>query len=138
MKTTLSADLLAPIRARLDAKNHAFNILFPGESPRRQPVHTVYGGAHLFKSDTAKKMSNLAVRHLDENAPDVLTFAHALGLTDMALAERIHHRVREKLVREAIEDFRVDFEDGYGNRPDEEEDLHAVNVGQQLAAGVAA
>lgn len=138
MKTTLSADLLAPIRARLDAKNHAFNILFPGESPRRQPVHTVYGGAHLFKSDTAKKMSNLAVRHLDENAPDVLTFAHALGLTDMALAERIHHRVREKLVREAIEDFRVDFEDGYGNRPDTEEDQQAVIAAQEVAKGLAA
>ena len=36
-----------------------------------------------------------------------------------------------------MEDYRVDFEDGYGNRPDEEEDTHAVNVGKELAAGIA-
>jgi len=137
MKTTLTTDLLVPIRSRLDAKNQAFAILFPGESPRRQPVHTVYGGAHLFKSDTAKKMSGLAVRHLDENAPDVVTFATALGLADLSLADKIHHRVREKLLHEAIEDFRVDFEDGYGNRPDAEEDQQAIIAATEVAKGMA-
>jgi len=33
--------------------------------------------------------------------------------------------VLEKLSREAVEDFRIDYEDGYGNRPDAEEDGHA-------------
>jgi citrate lyase beta subunit len=50
--------------------------------------------------------------------------------------DAVHARVREKLAREAVEDFRVDFEDGYGNRPDEEEDHHAVVVGEELAAGM--
>jgi hypothetical protein len=28
-----------------------------------------------------------------------------------------------KNLKEAVEDFRIDFEDGFGNRPDEEEDV---------------
>ena len=54
------------------------------------------------------------------------------------MAYTVYTRVREKLQREPVEDYRVDFEDGYGNRPDEEEDLHAVNVGEELAKGIAA
>jgi len=41
--------------------------------------------------------------------------------------------VREKLQREPVEDFRIDFEDGYGARPDEEEDAHAVAAAKELA-----
>jgi citrate lyase beta subunit len=48
----------------------------------------------------------------------------------------VYERVREKLAREAVEDFRIDFEDGYGNRPDEEEDGHAVHAAQELARGM--
>ena len=35
-------------------------------------------------------------------------------------------RVVDKLKREPIEDYRLDFEDGYGTRPDAEEDGHAA------------
>jgi citrate lyase beta subunit len=51
------------------------------------------------------------------------------------LAVTIYRRVREKLGREPVEDFRIDFEDGYGHRSDEEEDGHAVSSAQELAAG---
>jgi citrate lyase beta subunit len=42
----------------------------------------------------------------------------------------------EKLRREPVEDFRIDFEDGYGNRPDAEEDGHAVAAAKEVAAGI--
>jgi hypothetical protein len=32
------------------------------------------------------------------------------------LAHAIYTRVQEKLSREPVEDFRIDFEDGYGNQ----------------------
>jgi citrate lyase beta subunit len=54
------------------------------------------------------------------------------------LARTVYTRVREKLAREPVEDFRIDFEDGYGHRPDAEEDAHAAAVGAELAAGMAA
>jgi len=110
--------------------------LYPGDSGARQPVHTVYGGAHLFSSETAKKLGELAIRSLETYAPDATTFAEAIGLRG-DLAEKVYTRVREKLGREAVEDFRIDFEDGYGNRPDDEEDNHAMAAAQQVAVGLA-
>jgi len=111
--------------------------LYPGDSGARQPVHTVYGGAHLFTSETARKLGELALRSLETYAPDPATFAEAIGIAG-SLAPKVYERVREKLRREPVEDFRIDFEDGYGNRPDEEEDGHAAAAAQQVAAGFAA
>ncbi len=108
---------------------------YPGDSGARQPVHTVYGGAHLFSADTAKKLGELAVRALDTYAPDATTFAEAIGLRG-DLADKVYTRVRDKLKREAVEDFRIDFEDGYGNRPDAEEDGHAAAAALQVANGM--
>ncbi|HRH45787.1 MAG TPA: aldolase/citrate lyase family protein [Pyrinomonadaceae bacterium] len=45
----------------------------------------------------------------------------------------IYNRVIEKLKRESIEDFRIDFEDGYGVRSDEEEDSHTIASSNELA-----
>ena len=110
---------------------------YPGESGERQPIHTVYGGAHLFTSDLAPKLGGLALKALDEHAPTAASFAQALGVEgDAAFAHIIRERVVAKLQREPVEDFRVDFEDGYGNRPDAEEDADAVLVAERVAAGL--
>ena len=97
---------------------------YPGDAFARQPVHTVYGGAHLFKSDSAQKLGEAALRALSRYAPDAATFGDALSLNE-EFSHKVYDRVVEKLKREPVEDFRIDFEDGYGNRPDEEEDGHA-------------
>ena len=99
----------------------------------RQPIHTVYGGAHLFKADTASRLGATALRAMDEHAPDAETLAAAIGIPP-ATAERVYARVREKLGREPVEDFRLDFEDGYGNRPDAEEDGHAASAAVEVAS----
>ncbi|HLJ74531.1 MAG TPA: phosphoenolpyruvate kinase [Thermoanaerobaculia bacterium] len=132
---TLTDRETATITSALEKPLAELAARFPGESDRRQPVHTVYGGAHLFKSDTAPKLGALALRALDENAPDAATFAKAIGLP-AAHAQTIHARVIEKLKREPVEDFRIDFEDGYGNRPDDEEDHHAELAAREIAAGM--
>ena len=49
-------------------------------SAERQPVHVVYGGAHLFRAGTTRRLGDLALRSLDEYAPDFATFAKAIGL----------------------------------------------------------
>src|SRR5213075_660882 len=54
------------------------------------------------------------------------------------LAHTIYARVHEKLKREPVEDFRIDFEDGYGNRPDTEEDGHAESAAIEVAKAMAA
>ena len=168
MKRSLSGESINEATASLREANAAFTERYPGETGRRQPVHTVYGGAHLFKADSAQRLGALALRSLEQYAPDFPTFARAIGLpgtealsqstaqaTELDarmeaepdavrrdnkpawLAHTIYSRVREKLRREAVEDFRIDFEDGYGNRPDAEEDSHAAAAASETARGLA-
>jgi len=166
MKALLSEESLRDLVDRLSQANEDFSSYYPGETGRRQPVHTVYGGAHLFRSDTSLRLGTMARRSLDQFAPDFLVFAKAIQLpgaeslpddlddagelvADLEsdpvlvrrknkaawLAYKIYRRVVEKLRREAVEDFRIDFEDGYGNRPDSEEDDHAVAAATEVAEG---
>ncbi len=135
-QTSLSAEALAPIVATLADENHAFMRTYPGESDRRQAVHTVYGGAHLFKADSTGKLGEVALRSLRDFAPNAAELTRVLGADwQPDLAEKLYARIVEKLAREPVEDFRLDFEDGYGNRLDSEEDSHAVQGARQVAAG---
>ena len=100
-----------------------------------QPLHTVYGGAHLFAHDTASRLGALAGASLARYAPDAQTFARALGVQS-DLAEGVYGRTKAKLSSSAVEDLRVDFEDGYGIRADDEEDRAAVHVADEMALGI--
>jgi citrate lyase beta subunit len=137
VKTTLTDLAAAPLLENLRKANSAFAARYPGESGRRQPVHTVYGGAQVFKADTASRLGALALQAFEQYAPEPSAFAVAIGLPDR-LAPRITERVLEKLRREPVEDFRIDFEDGYGNRPDAEEDGHAQKAAREVASGLSA
>src|SRR5437867_7716093 len=134
-QTTLPDSTLREITARLKTSHQAIARHYPGEAGSRQPVHTVYGGAHLFKSDTTRKLGELAQKALATYAPEARTFAEAIGI-DPAIATTVFARVQEKLKREAVEDFRIDFEDGYGIRSDAEEDGHAAQAAQECARGL--
>jgi citrate lyase beta subunit len=134
----LVRQLLGPVR-RAGA---AFMRAYPGEPVGRQPVHTVYGGAQLFRSDSVPKLGALALKSFAEHAPSAGAFASAIGLEGpegtppAEFASTIHARVKAKLRSEPVEDFRIDFEDGYGNRPDAEEDGHAQSTAYEVARGM--
>jgi len=121
---------LAPVDAELERR-------YPGDPGTRQPVHTVYVPGDDFAADTLRVWGDRALAALDEHAPDAASFAAVLGL-DGELAEDVYGRVRAKLEREPVEDLRVDFEDGYGNRPDAEEDETAARAARLIAAAHAA
>ncbi|MFC8367568.1 DUF6986 family protein [Streptomyces sp. NPDC057239] len=116
---------LAPVDAELERR-------YPGDPGTRQPVHTVYVPGDAFAADTLRTWGDRALAALDEHAPDAASFAAVLGL-DGALAEDVYGRVRAKLEREPVEDLRVDFEDGYGRRPDAEEDETAARAARLIA-----
>jgi citrate lyase beta subunit len=134
---TLREDSLERWTDRLTRVASRVSADFPGERPDRQPVHTVYGGAHLFTAGTAARLGELSVAALEGwlGRPDRLQ--SVLGLPP-DLAVRVHELVGSKLGTEAVEDFRIDFEDGYGHRPDEEEDGHARSAAGEMAAGQSA
>jgi hypothetical protein len=129
---------LAEAESALREANLEFAKAHPGEGPGRQPVHTVYGGAQLFAADSVPKLGAIALRAMDQYAPDAHTLGKAVGISDHPALDTIDRRVREKLAREPIEDFRIDFEDGYGNRPDSEEDHHAQAAADELTKGMRA
>lgn len=132
---TLNADSYTRWSERLETASERIATEFPGDGPERQPVHTVYGGAQLFSHDTAVRLGSMARDFADKWTPSPAEFEQILGL-ESALAERVHGAVMAKLEREPVEDFRIDFEDGYGHRPDDEEDGHAVSTAKEVANGM--
>ena len=133
---TLSTGSLTAWEGRLAGASARLAAELPGEGPERQPVHTVYGGAQLFAPTTMKRLGELAIEFAGRWAPEPGDFESILGL-DTGLADRVHGAVMSKLEREPVEDFRIDFEDGYGHRPDDEEDGHAVSAARDVAIALA-
>ncbi len=152
--------------SKLKRANMAFRKKYPGDRSDRQPVHTVYGGANLFKHDIAQSFSEKSLHSLLTYAPNFCTFGKIFALDGanelpadkkrikklskalkkMSLEERKNHpgflsyevykKVKKKLKSEALEDFRIDFEDGFGNRSNEEEDATALNAAREVALGM--
>jgi citrate lyase beta subunit len=108
------------------------------DETRRQPVHTVYGGAHLVRHDASQRLGALALQALDRYASERDDMARVFELAPIDHAEQVLARVREKLAREPVEDLRIDFEDGYGPRADTEEDMHCAAVVEALVRGARA
>lgn len=170
MKLSIPDHELQLHMSALHEANTRFQNIYPGDKPDRQPVHTVYGGANLFKADTCKKMGEVALRSLETYAPDFVTLARVLSFngheklpdpekktgrrqieklikkldklgkeakaTPFGLSYAVYSKMINKLKTEAVEDFRIDFEDGFGNRPNEEEDRTAVEAANELALGM--
>src|ERR1041384_6671021 len=152
--------------AKLQPANLKFQQTYPGDKPDRQAVHTVYGGANLFKSDTCIRMGEIALKNLQAYAPDFITLGKVLkleGYEELPDSEKkaekllkklekvdngkrkkepgwlswaVYNKIIQKLKTEPVEDFRIDFEDGFGNRPDDEEDATAVTAANELATGL--
>ena len=140
MAGSLSPRDLAATKTTLRNANKKFSRNYPGDSISRQPVHTFIGGADTFTSDAAQRAGAAAIAALNKYAPTARAFADAIGLpsNDPRLAETVRTRVLDKLQREPVEDYRLDFEDGYGTRPDAEEDGHAESAALAVAAGMRA
>src|SRR5579863_6300315 len=110
MKTSLPDSAVRSALHTLDEPLKAFARRYPGETGRRQPVHVVYGGAHLFQAGLSRRLGDLALATLGEFAPDAFTFARAIGLPEAAAlpksgqqaaaAERQFAKSPEKLRRE--------------------------------------
>ncbi len=166
MKLSLTNEIKSKILADLSVANKAFQKIYPGDKPDRQPVHTVYGGADLFKANSSERMGKVALNTMLTHAPNFVVFAKALELPGYDnlpsstkaikvledklrkissqeakglpswISYTVYHKVIQKLKREPIEDFRIDFEDGFGNRTQKEEDETALSAANEVAKGM--
>jgi citrate lyase beta subunit len=124
----LVRQLATELDERLDEVDAALAGHYPGERPGRQPVHTVYVPAERFHAALVADHGSAALTATEEHEAVLLRL---LGDDNDLLA-----RVREKLAREPVEDLRIDFEDGYGARPDEVEDADVRRAAGELRAAI--
>ncbi|MEJ7629528.1 MAG: aldolase/citrate lyase family protein [Nocardioidaceae bacterium] len=136
-RPALQARDLAAIDALLFDDDSRRTTRYPGAPVTRQPVHTVYVAADRLHVDLVETWGAAARRALEEHAPDPEQFAAATRLDPTEVAG-VWPAMTRKLVDEPIEDLRVDLEDGYGARPDDDEDADAASAGQLISAAEAA
>jgi citrate lyase beta subunit len=127
------AALLRDLDGRLAATDAALAAHYPGPAPGRHPVHTVYVPADRFDAGAARRWGEAGSAALAAHGGDDAELAEVLGMPVDLLAE-VRPLVEAKLEREPVEDLRVDFEDGYGRRGDDEEDAAATAAGAALGA----
>jgi citrate lyase beta subunit len=122
------AGLIADLDQHLVEADAELTSGYPGESEGRQPVHTVYVPADHYTARTVHDHGRAAQTAVINAASD---FLEVIG-GDEALLDR----VLRKLEDEPVEDLRIDFEDGYGVRPDDEEDAAAVSAAKALRESI--
>ena len=121
--------LTSEIDHRLRDADAALARDYPGQRAGRQPVHTVYVPADRVEPELLASYANDAQMTIVENGAE---FLEVVGGD-----EDLVGRVLAKLEREPVEDLRIDFEDGYGARSDDEEDEAARRTGSVLAQWIA-
>src|SRR5207244_6453534 len=82
MKLSIKESDKKELLKKLGKANLKFQRIYPGDKSDRQPVHTVYGGANLFKADTCVKMGEIALRNLQTYAPNLVVLAKAIHMQD--------------------------------------------------------
>jgi citrate lyase beta subunit len=121
--TRLPENVRARIEAVLDTVDAELRSRYPGPDGRAQPIHTAYVPADRVTAETPGDWGAAATKLLDVHH-DML--AELDGTASLPA-------VRERLERDPIQDLRIDFEDGYGFRSDDEEDRAATAVGTILS-----
>jgi citrate lyase beta subunit len=122
------AGLIADLDQDLAEADAALAAQFPGDADGRQPVHTVYVPADQYTARTVHDYGRLAQTSVIGAASDFLEVIDG----DEALLDR----VLRKLEDEPVEDLRIDFEDGYGVRSDDEEDAAARSAAAALRESI--
>ncbi|GAA3811086.1 aldolase/citrate lyase family protein [Sphaerisporangium flaviroseum] len=107
---------------------------YPGPTGEWQPVHTVYVPADRVDRHTVRSWGDAALGLLERHLPGDAELSPVFGPLPAGLAAAVRRRVVLKLAGEPVEDLRIDFEDGYGVRPGEEEDAHVRNAAETVAA----
>ncbi|MEW1822341.1 aldolase [Arthrobacter sp. NPDC080031] len=134
--SSLTPSDFAAIDSQLAATDQLLERNYPGDDGTRQPVHTVYVPADRFTPSLSAEWGAQASTTAEAHG-GLERLGSLLG-QEPELAAAVATRVAAKLRSEPIEDLRLDFEDGYGDRGDEAEDVAAVAAAQAVSEAVAA
>ncbi|MCS3493774.1 citrate lyase beta subunit [Arthrobacter sp. JUb119] len=134
MSNTFDESTLASVEAKLAATDRLLETSYPGDTGARQPIHTVYVPGDKYTVDLPERWGHNAVA----TAGGLIGLSALAAKLKLAEPERLAELVGAKLASEPIEDLRLDFEDGYGNRTDAEEDAAVLAAADSVSAAVAA
>ena len=133
-QAVLGAADYALVDAKLSDTDRLLRRSYPGDDGSRQPVHTVYVPADRIEPALAGRWGGEALAAVEASG-GMEALCRTVGLPGNLVAP-IAAKVEAKLLREPIEDLRLDFEDGYGSRSDDEEDGAALDAADLLARAV--
>lgn len=125
---------LAELDRFLVATDRMLSERFPGDDGSRQPVHTVYVPADRYTPALPSEWGATALAAVEAQG-GMAAVVRDLGVPG-EYAPDVAALVEAKLHSEPIEDLRVDFEDGYGDRGDEAEDADVRRAAEQITAAV--
>lgn len=147
----LGSAVMNGIERTLEATDRLLRTHYPGERDVRQAVHTVYAPAHSWGDDSLAQWSQSALAAVEGHggmcqlAEAVIRdqrhepFGPAPNRSAQEIseeAEALAAAVTHKLSTEPIEDLRLDFEDGFGERDDADEDHWAVEAARIIAGAL--
>ena len=133
-QASLTTGDLEGIELRLQTTDRLLETVYPGDDGARQPVHSVYVPANVYSPELPTNWGAAATGAANA-AGGIEALALRLGIAPQ-FAALIAPRVERKLDSEPIEDLRLDFEDGYGDRGDETEDVDAVRAAELVADAI--
>lgn len=125
--------VLAELDRALAGADRDLAARYPGDPGTRQPLHTLYVPADQAGPSLLEDTGHQALTALEEHAGGPSSMAATCGIPTDVVAQ-VWPRLLAKLTDQPVEDVRLDLEDGYGGRPDGEEDAHATAAGELLAA----
>lgn len=149
----LDQSTLADIDALLSDTDELLTTSYPGDRDVRQPVHTVYVPGDQSTPDVTREWGQQALDFVEANGGMVQLAERVIIATRKEAgsqvsqtipnlhqvareAEMLAEAVARKLSTEPIEDLRIDFEDGFGNRDDETEDDCVRKAARNAVAGL--
>jgi hypothetical protein len=107
---------------------------YPGDDGSRQPVHTVYVPGDRYTAALPAEWGVAALAAVSAHG-GMTEVVRRLGVPEEHIAD-VAARVEAKLDDEPIEDLRLDFEDGYGDRGDETEDADVRRAAEEVVTAM--
>lgn len=99
-------------------------------------LHVLYAGADRFVASIVPKVGRLARDAFEAHLASDGDLARLVPDEQRGIVlDELRARVRARLESRPVEDFRIDFEDGYGVRSDDEQDEHARAAGRAIVEG---
>ena len=138
MKLSIPPNKKKTILDSLYPSNQPFDQNYAEDLPTIQPIQTLYESAATFSFNSAVLAKETAQALFNDHLSDPNRLVEVFGIdTTNGLHQKVYEKVGLQLDINPVQDLRIDFEDGYGDQPNEQEDQDATRCAKEVAQAVA-